>query len=514
VSDSASHSEPAGAFEVEIVPEVEPKRFALGERFQRGLLLRGSKYIFPSTTDDWRTGLVGLLRPQGPSEPERVWLVSPAVLNTPMPLPQGPQAGKETALALALDALPAEGTAARFEEGTGVPTVLFSPQGAQGGPLATPSLVDELRATLAYSDEELATQSPGDAYASLADDADVRDFFKILREHVPRVWVTQAVIALCVLIWLAQVANGIDPTAPAVSALLAWGSNQPGLSLGAQPWRLLSAGFLHGGILHLALNMYVLWHLGMLGERLFGHRSYLAVYLAAIVGGFIASAAWNPTGPSVGASGGIFGVCGAILGFVLMRRNALPRQAFLHVGRTMGFFVVANLGLTLWLSAALPIDNAGHVGGLIVGFLAGLFLSRELPVDPALERRRMFRLPVVGLALGLLFAGAWQLPSVARQRANGGQEVWASFYGLADAWVSLETSRTPQAFATLRETLAGLRATTSGVAPPLREQLLETLGSLERLVESAESAGDGRVREDLMTDFDERFRALQKALSL
>lgn len=512
MSDSSSHSEPAGAFEVPIVPESEAKRFALGERFQRGLLLRGSKYIFPSTTDDWRTGLVGLLRPEGPSEAERLWLVSPAVLNTPMPLPQGAQAGKETALALALDALPAEGTAARFEEGTGVPTVLFAPEGVQSGPLATPALANELRATLAYSDEELAGQSPGDAYASLAGNAEVRDFFGILRKAVPRVWVTQTVIALCVLIWLAQVAGGIHTTSPAVSALLAWGSNQPGLSLGAQPWRLLSAGFLHGGILHLALNMYVLWQLGQLGERLFGHRGYVAVYAAAIVGGFIASSVWNPTGPSVGASGGIFGLCGAILAFVLIRRSALPRQVFLSVGRTMGFFVIANLGLTLWLSTALPIDNAGHVGGLIVGFLAGLFLSRELPVDPALERRRIVRLPVVALAMGLLFAGAWAVPSVARQRAHGGQEVWSSLYGLADAGFALGTTRTPEEFAKLREVVSELRPTAEAVAPPLREQILGALDSLERLVKSAEAVGDGRVREDLMKEFEERFHALQEVL--
>ncbi len=505
MTDSASHNEPASTknFEVPIVREPEAKRFALGERFQRGLLLRGSKYLFDSTTNDWRTGVVGLLRPQGPSEPERLWFVSPAVLNTPMPLPQGPQAGKDTALALALDALPPADTAARFEQGTGVPTVFFAPEGVQAGPLATPELADELRATLAYGDDELATQSPADAYARLSGDADMRAFFKVLREAVPKVWVTQIVIALCVLIGLTQVAGGTSLG----SALFAWGYNRAGLSLGDQPWRLVSAGFLHGGVLHLALNMYVLWVLGQLGERLFGHSSYLGVYLAAILGGFVASSVWHPAGSAVGASGGVFGLCGAILGFVLVRRRVLPRQVFVSVGRTMGLFVVANLVLTLWISTALPIDNAGHIGGLVVGFFAGMFLSRELPADPALERRRMFRLPVLVLAMGLIVAAAWHVPSVAHQRAR-----WSTFNGLQNAAAALERSRTPEEFAALRTALDALRLKAAEADPKVRAELLELMNSLESLAESAEALGDGRVQEDLMNTFEERFDALQKTL--
>jgi hypothetical protein len=175
----------------------------------------------------------------------------------------------------------------------------------------------------------------------------------------------------------------------------------------------------------------------------------------------------------------------------------------------MGFFVVANLGLTMWLSQSMPIDNAGHVGGLVVGFLAGAFLSRELPPERERERRRLLRLPALALALALLFAAAWHTPGVARQRANGGVEVWAAVYGLSDAAASLDRRQTPEALAELRGELERLRQQ-AGEAPDLvRAPLLEAIDALDRI---AASARDGRAPAALLDEFGRRFDALETAL--
>ncbi len=141
---------------------------------------------------------------------------------------------------------------------------------------------------------------------------------------------------------------------------------------GGQYWRLVTCMFVHAGLLHIAMNMYCLWYLGMLAEQLFGKTRYLAVYFIAGIGGSLASAIHNPNIISIGASGAIFGVAGALLGLLLVRRDRFSPAGRRSLVNNIGFFVVLNL----LLGSAIPgIDMSAHVGGLIAGFLSGAALS-------------------------------------------------------------------------------------------------------------------------------------------
>lgn len=156
-----------------------------------------------------------------------------------------------------------------------------------------------------------------------------------------------------------------------------------------QWWRLLTPMVLHGNLTHLLFNSWALYSLGMEAERMFGTARFLAVYLLAGLAGSIASYMFNPAALSVGASGAIFGLLGALAAFSFSARSLIGWEASKMQLGQMATLVVINLAFGL----AVPnIDNSAHIGGLLVGGLAGLGLAPRYGVDrrsftPTLERR-------------------------------------------------------------------------------------------------------------------------------
>lgn len=148
-----------------------------------------------------------------------------------------------------------------------------------------------------------------------------------------------------------------------------------------QYWRLLTALFLHAGLLHLVVNLISLYQLGRLYELMFGTRRFVLIYFVAGLLASVASAWWT-NAPSVGASGAIFGVMGALI-FSIRRSARFRNDPIARSILAQGVFLIAaNLILT-W---TIPqIDKAGHVGGLIAGLLLGALLPQpaEPPLPPA-----------------------------------------------------------------------------------------------------------------------------------
>jgi rhomboid protease GluP len=148
-------------------------------------------------------------------------------------------------------------------------------------------------------------------------------------------------------------------------------------------WRVLSATVLHGNTEHLIGNAISLYVLGMASEHAYGTRVTLLVYLASGVAGSLLSIAMNP-GPSVGASGAIFGLMGAVM--VLFWRY---HSKLLVRDKRIGVVIAVWAIFTIITGLMVPmIDNAGHVGGLLGGIAtAGLFRPRIL------ERRVVYLAP-------------------------------------------------------------------------------------------------------------------------
>ncbi len=157
--------------------------------------------------------------------------------------------------------------------------------------------------------------------------------------------------------------------------LIRWGSNFGPYTSDGQWWRLLGAAFLHGGLIHLLVNMFTLYDVGQLCERLFGTRRYLTLYLLSGLLGSAASLWWNPMVNSVGASGALFGVLGATFVYMLDKRNGVPVSIMTAHATSMGVFIVYGVVNGL---AKSGIDNAAHIGGLIGGAILGFALARPV----------------------------------------------------------------------------------------------------------------------------------------
>lgn len=146
--------------------------------------------------------------------------------------------------------------------------------------------------------------------------------------------------------------------------LLAFGAKfGPAIAAG-QWWRLITAGYLHGGLLHIGMNMWVLFDIGAQVEQIFGTTRYLAIYTFANITGFIASTWWAPGVLSIGASAAIFGLIGAMIAFGIRDRHIGPAVRALYIRW-------AIYGLIMGLLPFFAIDNAAHIGGLTGGFVMG-----------------------------------------------------------------------------------------------------------------------------------------------
>lgn len=276
-------------------------------------------------------------------------------------------------------------------------------------------------------------------------DPAVQWFWLTLHALSPRVRVTPALVFANVAVWVAMVVTGANPLSPDPQTLIAWGANFAPLTASGEWWRLPAAAFLHAGVLHLALNMWALWDAGRLVERLYGSLPFLLIYLAAGVTGSLASALWNPQGAvSIGASGAVFGVLGALGAFLLTQKHSVPRQVVLGLRAS----VLTFMGYALLIGLLVPgIDNAAHVGGLAAGVLLGELLA--LPLTAPQRGRMLAQRSPVALAVTVLLAGglAWWMPPPAydMRLERAMQEGVARFAGdekdILDEWRAAAEAR-------------------------------------------------------------------------
>jgi len=184
--------------------------------------------------------------------------------------------------------------------------------------------------------------------------------------------VTLTLIVLNVLVFFVMCIKGVSFLSPSAQSVLPWGADYGPYTLGGQWWRMFASLFIHFGIIHIAFNMLVLANIGPFMESLSGRVSYLLLYIVSGLGGGVASLIWHPTTVSAGASGAIFGLYGALLGFLVRHRNIIDPDALKSLRKGALTFIGYNVlfGLTP------GIDMAAHMGGLAAGFLLGLFLAQ------------------------------------------------------------------------------------------------------------------------------------------
>ncbi|MBS4176342.1 rhomboid family protein [Lederbergia citrea] len=205
-----------------------------------------------------------------------------------------------------------------------------------------------------YDDAEIYMLSQGVLKKAAQQENEDRQLFEFTKPLF-----TYIFIAIQVLVFFILEANGGSTN---METLVKYGAKYNPLIIEGEWWRFITPIFLHIGFLHLVMNTLALYYLGSAVEKMFGHWRFLGIYLFSGFTGALASFIFSEN-ISAGASGAIFGCFGALLylGF------AYPQLFF----RTMGMNVIVLIIINLIFGFTVPgIDNAGHIGGLIGGFLS------------------------------------------------------------------------------------------------------------------------------------------------
>ncbi|MDR3773338.1 MAG: rhomboid family intramembrane serine protease [Terracidiphilus sp.] len=231
---------------------------------------------------------------------------------------------------------------------------------------------------------------------------------------------TYLLVGINCAVFLAMVANGVSIGSPTTGQLMHFGANNAGsVLINGEWWRIVSAMFVHVGILHLATNMWCLWNLGLLAEPLMGSAGVLAVYILTGAAGNLLSTDINWLFPirdgaggvffpaGAGASGAVFGIAGALI--VLLKSNRLPVPPFelKKLRKSVIYFAALNLvlglsisGGNLFLHSGLNIDNMAHLGGFACGLLFAAPMVPRLGSPRSVFQARLRA--AVGIVAGLL----------------------------------------------------------------------------------------------------------------
>lgn len=257
--------------------------------------------------------------------------------------------------------------------------------------------------------------------------------------------VCHVIVGVNVLVFAAMVLGGVSPVSPTTEQLKHWGANWGPLSLGAQPWRILTSNYVHVGIVHLAFNMWCLWNLGQLAERILGRLNFVVLYTICGLAGSIASLWWHPMVVGAGASGAIFGLAGASIAVFYLGHLNIPKPAIQATMRSLLTFVGYNL-----LFGLVPgIDNSAHIGGLAAGLVMGAALAKHILVAPEV-RRAWARLTSITMAVVLFVSFVAvkrlypQMPLLANPQVIAAQQ-------MAAARRALQTGRPAEAIPQLED---------------------------------------------------------------
>jgi rhomboid protease GluP len=229
---------------------------------------------------------------------------------------------------------------------------------------------------------------------------------------------TYLLVGVNCAVFLAMTLSGINPVDPSPEKLYLWGADHAGaVLLGGQWWRILTAMFVHVGILHLATNMWCLWNLALLAEPLMGSFGVIAVYILTGAAGNLLSTAVNwgfpmrdPAGSVIfpvgaGASGAVFGIAGALIVLLKSPRLPVPALELKRLRRSVIYFAVINLVIGGGISfgshfTGIHIDNMAHIGGFSSGLLFAVPMVPRIgsPRDEFDERLRL----AIGIIAGIL----------------------------------------------------------------------------------------------------------------
>ncbi|MFZ0818683.1 MAG: rhomboid family intramembrane serine protease [Candidatus Acidiferrales bacterium] len=221
--------------------------------------------------------------------------------------------------------------------------------------------------------------------------------------------VTYALIALCFAVFVLELIKGAGFDSMPIPLAIQLGADYGPLTISGQWWRLLTAMFLHFGFFHIAMNMWCLFALGFLAERLMGRLGFLVLYFGAGLAGSLLSVAINPQVVGAGASGGVFGVAGGLVTYLWLKKAPLDFAGVKRQLQSLATFI----GINVLYSLQANVDMMAHLGGLVAGLAIGAALppfllgaATAIPMPMHERSSNSKRVATVGIGcLIALFAG-------------------------------------------------------------------------------------------------------------
>lgn len=224
--------------------------------------------------------------------------------------------------------------------------------------------------------------------------------------------ITSAIIAVNVAVFIGMALSGASLVNPNSEALIRWGALTGFHTIFVQPWRMLTANYVHIGLLHIALNMWCLWNLGFLAEKIFDRWTYFLSYTVAGTAGSLVSLAIHPNQIGAGASGAVFGMAGALIAALYLGHLPVHPGALKSTLKSL----ISFAGYNLVFGAVVPgIDNSAHLGGLLSGLLLGAVLAPHLMSPPGVRNR--WRLIIFVAAAVILVLGWYGVQHLTAYRA-------------------------------------------------------------------------------------------------
>jgi rhomboid protease GluP len=239
---------------------------------------------------------------------------------------------------------------------------------------------------------------------------------------------TYLLVAVNCGVFLLMVLRGASIWMPTVDQIMDWGADNAGsVLIDGQWWRIVTAMFVHVGILHIATNMWCLWNLGLLAEPLMGWFGLISVYVLTGAAGNLLSTGWNWFHPlhdggnivfpaGAGASGAVFGIAGALIVLLKSKRLPIPQYELKRLRKSVIYFAAINLVIGLSLDfgsgfTGIAIDNSAHIGGFLCGLMFAVPLVPRIGSPRSMFQMRM-RLAVAATVLLLVLFGFYlaQLP--------------------------------------------------------------------------------------------------------
>lgn len=250
---------------------------------------------------------------------------------------------------------------------------------------------------------------------------------------------TYVLVGINCAVFLAMVLRGVSAISPIGDQLMHWGANNAGsVLINGEWWRIITAMFVHVGVIHLATNMWCLWNLGLLAEPLMGSFGVVAVYVLTGAAGNLLSVFWNGRhigeilpqlqqqgldpaayfSPGVGASGAVFGIAGALIVLLKSPHLPVPPEELKRLRKSVIYFAAINLVIGFGISwpalsskTGISIDNSAHLGGVLCGLLfATPMVPRIGNPRPAFNRRLQI---AVGMIVGILVLFGFYISTVA-----------------------------------------------------------------------------------------------------